>query len=52
MEDFTVTRGMRIAQMVVVAVNPVRWQEVDDLAPSSRGKGSFGSAGTSPRNGE
>ena len=52
MEDFTVTRGMRIAQMVVVAVNPVRWQEVGDLALSSRGEGGFGSTGTSSRNGE
>ena len=46
-EDFTVTRGMRIAQMVVAAVNTVRWREVDDLAPSTRGDGGFGSTGTS-----
>ena len=51
-EPFTVTRGMRIAQMVVVAVNSVRWQEVGDLAPSSRGEGGFGSTGTSSRNGK
>ncbi len=51
-EDFTVTRGMRIAQMVVAAVNTVRWQEVDDLAPSTRGDGGFGSTGTSSENGK
>ena len=51
-EDFTVTRGMRIAQMVVAAVSSVRWREVDDLAPSSRGDSGFGSTGMSSENGE
>ncbi|MDP6032055.1 MAG: dUTP diphosphatase [Alphaproteobacteria bacterium] len=51
-EDFTVTRGMRIAQMVVAAVNTVRWKEVDSLAPSIRGDGGFGSTGTSSKNGK
>lgn len=51
-ENFIVTRGMRIAQMVVAAVSSVRWQEVDDLAPSNRGDGGFGSTGTSSEDGK
>jgi dUTP pyrophosphatase len=42
---FTVTRGMRIAQLVVVPVAQARLVEVDDLAGSERGAGGFGSTG-------
>lgn len=45
-EPFTVSRGMRIAQMVVAPVTQLAWNEVDDLSDSERGAGGFGSTGT------
>ena len=48
-ETFTVTRGMRIAQMVVSAVTQSVWREVAsdaELPGSQRGAGGFGSTGT------
>ena len=48
-EAFTVTRGMRIAQMVVAPVTRVAWREVDALAETARGAGGFGSTGTGKR---
>jgi dUTP pyrophosphatase len=42
---FTVTRGMRIAQLVVAPVAKVGWQEVQTLPDSGRGAGGFGSTG-------
>ncbi len=44
-EAFTVTRGMRIAQMVVAKYKRVQWQEVAELPESERGTGGFGSTG-------
>ena len=44
-EAFTVTRGMRIAQMVVASYARVEWQEVAELPSSARGTGGFGSTG-------
>lgn len=44
-EPFTVTRGMRIAQMVVAPVSRARWTEVQELPASDRGAGGFGSTG-------
>lgn len=44
-EAFTVTRGMRIAQMVVAPVTRVVWSETDDLRDTERGGGGFGSTG-------
>jgi dUTP pyrophosphatase len=41
-----IARGDRIAQLVVVAVPDVRPVFVDELPPSSRGEGGFGSTGT------
>ena len=41
-----ITRGMRIAQMVVAPVIQARWQEVDCLDETARGGGGFGSTGT------
>jgi len=38
-------RGDRIAQLIIVAVPDVRPAWVDDLPPSSRGEGGFGSTG-------
>jgi len=45
-EPFTVTRGMRIAQMIVAPVVRGRWREVDALPSSERGAGGFGSTGS------
>jgi dUTP pyrophosphatase len=46
-ESFTVEPGMRIAQLVVVALPPLVVTEVDTLPGSERGEGGFGSSGTS-----
>lgn len=45
MADFTVSRGMRIAQLVVAPVRQARLVEVDRLGPTERGAGGFGSTG-------
>jgi dUTP pyrophosphatase len=45
-EPFTVTRGDRIAQLVVQRVEHARFVEVEDLGASPRGTGGFGSTGT------
>ncbi|MFO8014834.1 MAG: dUTP diphosphatase [Phycisphaerae bacterium] len=45
-EPYTVTRGMRIAQLVVAAVQRAEVQVVDDLPETVRGDGGFGSSGT------
>ena len=42
---FTVERGMRIAQMVVLPVPPVSLVEVDELDETDRGAGGFGHTG-------
>ena len=42
---FTITRGMRIAQLVVAPVSRVAWEEVDDLPSTTRGSGGFGHSG-------
>jgi dUTP pyrophosphatase len=44
-EPVTLTRGERIAQLVVQRVEHVTLTPVDALAPSSRGAGGFGSTG-------
>ncbi len=44
-EPFEVTRGMRIAQMIVAPVTRVAWDEVPELDDSERGAGGFGSTG-------
>ena len=44
-EPFKVEVGDRIAQLVIQAVEPVEWDEVDDLGETSRGLGGFGSTG-------
>ncbi len=43
---FTVTRGMRIAQMVVQPVVRAQFTEMEILPDSERGAGGFGSTGT------
>ncbi len=44
--SFTVSRGMRIAQLVVAPVSRIIWNEVDALPDSPRGDGGFGSTGS------
>lgn len=44
-EDFIVTRGMRIAQMIVATCIQVTMEEVEDLDETDRGEGGFGSTG-------
>jgi dUTP pyrophosphatase len=45
-ETFRVTRGMRIAQMIVARVERVAFRPVDVLPPTARGTGGFGSSGS------
>lgn len=44
-EPFTVSRGDRIAQLVVAPVAQVTWQEVESLEETERGSGGFGHTG-------
>jgi dUTP pyrophosphatase len=44
-ESFAVTRGMRIAQMVIAPVTYAQLVEVAELDETSRGTGGFGSTG-------
>jgi dUTP pyrophosphatase len=44
-EPFTIAPGDRIAQLVVVRVEAVTFEEVDDVETTSRGDGGFGSTG-------
>ncbi len=43
---FRVTRGMRIAQMIVARVEQVSFRPVDALPPTARGASGFGSSGS------
>jgi dUTP pyrophosphatase len=45
-EPFTVTRGMRIAQLVIAPVARAEIVEAGELTESARGEGGFGSTGT------
>jgi len=42
---FTITRGMKIAQLVVAPHARVEWSETANLETTSRGAGGFGSTG-------
>jgi dUTP pyrophosphatase len=49
-EDFIISHGDRICQMLLEKSQEFEWQEVtsvSDLDPSYRGEGGFGSTGTS-----
>jgi dUTP pyrophosphatase len=46
-EAFEVTRGMRIAQMIIARVERAEFIEVDQLPGTARGAGGFGSTGVS-----
>jgi dUTP pyrophosphatase len=50
-EPFKVARGDRIAQLVVAAVAPARFERVDVLPDSARGEGGFGSTGLAGKRG-
>lgn len=45
-KPFTVTPGMRIAQLVVAPVVQVEWVPTPTLSPTPRGEGGFGHTGT------
>ena len=45
-EPFEITRGMRIAQMIVAPVTRLAWNETEDLPATARGTGGYGSTGT------
>jgi dUTP pyrophosphatase len=45
-EDFVVTRGMRIAQMVIASVARLALEEGSLASATTRGAGGFGSTGT------
>jgi len=44
-ESAVIEPGERIAQMVVAAHSKVDWEEVEELTPTKRGAGGFGSTG-------
>lgn len=44
-EDFVITKGMRIAQMIIAPYIQAKMTLVDDLDSTARGTGGFGSTG-------
>ena len=44
-EPFRVTRGMRIAQLVIAPVMRIAWEEVAELPSTIRARGGFGHSG-------
>ncbi len=44
-EPYTLTKGERIAQMVILPVNQAKFTVVDELDETERGSGGFGSTG-------
>mgnify|MGYP003388084235 FL=1 len=42
---FVVTRGMRIAQLIVASVTQLSWVETTELPTTTRGTGGYGSTG-------
>jgi len=45
-EDFEVKDGERVAQMIIAAHERANWEEVNELAETTRGSGGFGHTGT------
>ena len=43
--EFTIERGMRIAQMVIAPITQVTFTQVEELSETIRGEGGFGSTG-------
>lgn len=50
-EPVAITRGMRIAQMIVAPVSRAIWEVAETLPESDRGDGGFGSTGTASAGG-
>jgi dUTP pyrophosphatase len=48
-EAFTISRGMRIAQMVIAPFAQASWDQVDVLSETIRGAGGFGSTGVTAK---
>lgn len=48
-ESFPVTRGLRIAQLVLAPVSAAQFQELKNLPETTRGSGGFGSTGVKTR---
>jgi dUTP pyrophosphatase len=44
-QPFIVSRGMRIAQLVIAKVERAEWTEVETLPETSRGEGGYGHTG-------
>ena len=44
-KPFNITRGMRIAQLVLKEASQLIWEEVEDLEETDRGEGGFGHTG-------
>ena len=44
-QDFTISRGTRIAQAVIAPVLQIEWNETEELSDTVRGEGGFGSTG-------
>jgi dUTP pyrophosphatase len=44
-EDFEISKGDRIAQLMLQEVSSVNWHQVEKLPGSMRGDGGFGSSG-------
>ncbi len=44
-ENFTVHNGDRIAQMIIAKHEQAKWEKVDTLSDTERGKGGFGHTG-------
>ena len=42
---FSIERGMRVAQLLVVPIPRIRWEEVTELPDTTRGEGGFGHTG-------
>ncbi len=49
-QDFTIEKGMRIAQMVFAKVEHATFAEAESLDETTRGAGGFGSTGTQRKN--
>src|SRR5512138_1881611 len=45
-EEYTVTDGERIGQMIISSHEKAEWMEVDELVDTERGAGGFGHTGT------
>lgn len=44
-ESFEVFHGARIAQIAIMPIPHIEWEEVDELSESARGENGFGSTG-------